>query len=69
MDLKPKGGGVSLGENMDLCTIPYGAFGPRGGGAQDIGCVDILCVMPRSWHPSRVCGFPVSPITELGIVV
>ena len=30
VDLKPKGGRVSFG---DLCTIPYGAFGPRGGGS------------------------------------
>ena len=35
MDLKSKGGGgggVSFGKNVDLCTIPYGAFGPRGRG-------------------------------------
>ena len=32
MDLKPKGGGVSFGKNVVLCTIPYGAFVPRGGG-------------------------------------
>ena len=25
-----RGGGVSFGEKVDLCTIPYGAFGPRG---------------------------------------
>ena len=32
MDLKPKGGGgVSIGKNVDLCTTPYGAFGPRVG--------------------------------------
>ena len=32
MDLKPKGGGVSFGGGgkVDLCTIPHGAFGPRG---------------------------------------
>ena len=24
-------GGVSFGKNVDLCTVPYGAFGPRGG--------------------------------------
>ena len=32
--LSIKGGGVSFGENVDLCTIPYayGAFGPSGGG-------------------------------------
>ena len=35
MDLKPKGGGLIL-ENVDLCTIPYGAFDPRrGGGSSD----------------------------------
>ena len=34
VDLTPKsgGGGVSFGKNVDLCTVPYGAFGPRGGG-------------------------------------
>ena len=26
-----KGGGVSFGKNVDLCTVPYGAFGTRGG--------------------------------------
>ena len=31
MDLKPKGGGVAIGKNVDLCTTPYGAFGPRRG--------------------------------------
>ena len=30
--LRLKGGGVSFGKNVDLCTVPYGAFGPRGGG-------------------------------------
>ena len=37
MDLTPKsgGGGVSFGKNVDLCTVPYGAFGPRGGGSSD----------------------------------
>ena len=30
--LKPKGGGVSFGGKVDLCTIPYGAFDPTGGG-------------------------------------
>ena len=29
VDLNPKG--VSFGEKVDLCTIPYGAFGPKGG--------------------------------------
>ena len=28
-------GGVSFGKNVDLCTVPYGAFGPRGGGSSD----------------------------------
>ena len=28
--LSLKGGGVSFGKNVDLCTIAYGAFGPRG---------------------------------------
>ena len=28
--LTPKRG-VSFGKNVDLCTVPYGAFGPRGG--------------------------------------
>ena len=23
--------GVSFGKTVDLCTVPYGAFGPRGG--------------------------------------
>ena len=33
LDLKPTGGGgVSFGEKVDLYIIPYGAFGPRGGG-------------------------------------
>ena len=29
MNLKLKG--VSFWRNVDLCTMPYGAFGPRGG--------------------------------------
>ena len=32
MDLKPEGGGSHFGENVDLCAIPYGTFGARGGG-------------------------------------
>ena len=34
VDLKPKGGGgVSFGKNVDLCNLPYGAFGPKGRGS------------------------------------
>ena len=35
VDLTPnggRGGGVSFGKNVDLCTVPYRTFGPRGGG-------------------------------------
>ena len=46
MDIKPKGGGaVSFGGNVDLCTIPYGAFGPRGGA---------IAINARSSEPTRV---------------
>ena len=43
----PKGGGSSLGKGGLFFTIPYGAFGPKGGGPLWVrGCMGHRCCLP-----------------------